>query len=178
MIKRILSSASLALAVALAGMAPGPAHADRYKAGHRYTRVVVGPGHYWYRDGVYYRHHHGRYLYVPPPRGAVIAVVPAAAIHLRFGGAQYRYFGGVYYHHTPRGFVVVERPATVYLDRVPDAPDTVFVEPTTRLVNVRNTNGSETPVRLEQVGEKWQGPKGEYYDAFPTDDQLRSAYGF
>jgi hypothetical protein len=174
----ILSSASLALAALLACLPASPAHADRHHVGHRYTKVVVGPGHYWYRNGVYYKRHHGRYLYVAPPRGALIATVPSAAVRLRFGGTRYRYFGGAYYHHTPRGFVVVERPATVYLDRVATAPDTVFVEPVYRLVNVRNTNGSTTPVRLEQAGEKWQGPKGEFYDAFPTDDQLRSAYGF
>lgn len=178
MLKAILSSPSLALVALLAVLTAGPTHADRHGGGHRYTKVVVGHGHYWYRDGVYYRHHHGRYLYVAPPRGALITVVPASAVRLRFGTVRYRYFGGAYYRHTPRGYVLVERPATVYLDRVPDAPDTVFVEPVYRQVNVRNTNGSETPVRLEQAGEKWLGPKGEFYDAFPTDDQLRAAYGF
>jgi len=178
MSKPILSCASLALAALLALIPARPAHADRHHVGHRYAKVVVGPGHYWVRDGVYYRRHHGHYLYVAPPRGAAITVVPAGAMRLRFGTARYRYYGGTYYRHTPAGFIVVERPATVYLDRVPDAPDTVFVEPAGRQVDVRNTNGSVTPVRLEQVGEKWQGPKGEYYDAFPTEDQLRSAYGF
>ncbi len=169
------------LIAALLGCAPAShAHPRRVVVVRPYTHVVVNRGHYWYHDGYYYRRHGSRYLLTAAPRGAVVTVVPAGAIRLRFGAVHYRYFGGVYYQSTPRGYVVVERPATIYLEREVEttAPDTVFVEPTYRIVNVRNTNGSEIPVRLEQEGAKWKGPKGELYDDFPSDDQLRQAYGF
>jgi hypothetical protein len=52
------------------------------------------------------------------------------------------------------------------------------VEPNTKTVMVLNSNGSKTPVQLEEIDGKWKGPKGEYYDEFPTDEQLRMAYGF
>ena len=46
------------------------------------------------------------------------------------------------------------------------------------VVNVRNSNGSTTPVVLHNAGGRWQGPRGEYYDNLPSEEQLRRAYGF
>ncbi|MEM8954648.1 MAG: hypothetical protein AAGD22_10895 [Verrucomicrobiota bacterium] len=48
----------------------------------------------------------------------------------------------------------------------------------TYVVNVRNRNGSVTPVTLNRVANGWQGPRGEIYSGMPTEDQLRGAYGF
>ena len=43
---------------------------------------------------------------------------------------------------------------------------------------VTNSNGSKTPVNLTRSGTGWTGPKGEYYDTLPTQQQLAQAYGF
>jgi hypothetical protein len=48
----------------------------------------------------------------------------------------------------------------------------------TTIVNVKNSNGSYTPVTLRRVGNQYAGPRGEYYPAMPTEDQLKIAYGF
>lgn len=45
-------------------------------------------------------------------------------------------------------------------------------------VNVTNSNGSITPVKLEKQGVGYVGPRGEYYDTLPTSEQLRPVYGF
>ncbi len=45
-------------------------------------------------------------------------------------------------------------------------------------VNVTNSNGSVTPVKLKKQGVGYVGPKGEYYDKLPTEEQLRPVYGF
>jgi len=45
-------------------------------------------------------------------------------------------------------------------------------------VNITNSNGSITPVRLRKQGVGYVGPRGEYYDKLPTEDQLRPIYGF
>ncbi len=45
-------------------------------------------------------------------------------------------------------------------------------------VKVTNSNGSFILVPLRQEGPSWVGPKGEYYDKLPTDEQLRPLYGF
>ena len=46
------------------------------------------------------------------------------------------------------------------------------------VVNVRNSNGSTTPVVLHRAGDRWQGPRGELYDNLPDEFQLRDVYGF
>ena len=43
-------------------------------------------------------------------------------------------------------------------------------------VNVTNSNGSITQVRLERQGVGYVGPKGEYYDHLPTLEELKPAY--
>lgn len=48
----------------------------------------------------------------------------------------------------------------------------------TVIVNVVNSNGSVTPVKLRRKGTGYVGPKGEYYETLPTSEQLKPAYGF
>jgi hypothetical protein len=45
------------------------------------------------------------------------------------------------------------------------------------IVNVPNSNGSFTPVKISRVGNVWVGPKGEVYNSYPTVEQLKSLYG-
>jgi uncharacterized protein YcfJ len=48
----------------------------------------------------------------------------------------------------------------------------------TRTVWIRNSNGSRTAVVLRKAGGgQWIGPKGEYYDHFPSEEELRPVYG-
>ena len=49
---------------------------------------------------------------------------------------------------------------------------------TETVINVPNSNGSVTPVRIIKTPVGWQGPRGEVYNAFPTETQLAQAYGF
>jgi len=48
----------------------------------------------------------------------------------------------------------------------------------TVVINVTNSNGSYTPVTLRRAGNQYVGPRGEYYSALPTEQQLKVAYGF
>jgi outer membrane lipoprotein SlyB len=45
-------------------------------------------------------------------------------------------------------------------------------------VNITNSNGSVSTVRLRKQGVGYVGPRGEYYNSLPTEDQLRPIYGF
>ena len=45
-------------------------------------------------------------------------------------------------------------------------------------VNITNSNGSINTVRLRKQGVGYVGPKGEYYNTMPTEDQLKPLYGF
>lgn len=54
----------------------------------------------------------------------------------------------------------------------------VSEQASTTVINVQNSNGSYTPVVLRKVGNQWMGPRGEYYTALPTEEQLKKPYGF
>ena len=45
-------------------------------------------------------------------------------------------------------------------------------------VNITNSNGSISQVRLRKHGVGYVGTRGEYYNRLPTEDQLRPIYGF
>jgi len=55
---------------------------------------------------------------------------------------------------------------------------TVVVEPSIITVWVRNSNGSQSPVKLTRSGPGYIGPRGEYYTDMPNNEQLRMVYGF
>ncbi|MEJ5260401.1 MAG: glycine zipper domain-containing protein [Anaerohalosphaeraceae bacterium] len=48
----------------------------------------------------------------------------------------------------------------------------------TETVWITNSNGSKTSVTLRREGGYWYGPRGERYDTKPTEEQLRTVYGF
>jgi hypothetical protein len=51
-------------------------------------------------------------------------------------------------------------------------------EMNTVAVNITNSNGSVSQVRLRRHGVGYLGTRGEYYHTLPTEDQLRPIYGF
>jgi hypothetical protein len=68
----------------------------------------------------------------------------------------------------------VPRPATARI--VVESPTVVEVSSIT--VWVTNSNGSRISVTLTRQGGYYIGPRGEYYDGLPTNEQLRIVYGF
>jgi hypothetical protein len=45
------------------------------------------------------------------------------------------------------------------------------------VIEIHNSNGSITPVKLKKDGTVYIGPKGERYDQLPTEEQLKPIYG-
>ena len=45
-------------------------------------------------------------------------------------------------------------------------------------VNITNSNGSISQIRLRKQGVGYVGPRGEYYDHLPTEEELKPIYGF
>ncbi len=56
--------------------------------------------------------------------------------------------------------------------------DKLREEMNTVMVKVTNSNGSIIQVPVKKQGVGYLGPRGEYYDKLPTEDQLRPVYGF
>ncbi len=65
------------------------------------------------------------------------------------------------------------------IDRVnKDAEDDDYGEEEEEVVfQIRNDNGSETPVVFKKKGSAYVGPEGEHYNRLPTEEQLRPIYG-
>ena len=51
-------------------------------------------------------------------------------------------------------------------------------EANTFYVNITNSNGSVTPVRIVKQGNFYVGPRGEQYSKLPTEEELKPLYGF
>jgi len=51
-------------------------------------------------------------------------------------------------------------------------------EMNTATVNITNSNGSISTVKLTKQGVGYVGPRGEYYDHLPTEGELKPIYGF
>jgi hypothetical protein len=56
--------------------------------------------------------------------------------------------------------------------------ESIRQEMNTIMVKVTNSNGSIIQVPIKRQGVGYVGPRGEYYNDLPTEDQLRPIYGF
>ena len=92
---------------------------------------------------------HRRFVHVRPPHHKTVVV-------------RYPVVRPVVVHPAPP--VVVHQPAPV--------TETVVT------IWITNSNGSRTSVRLTREGSWYVGPRGEYYNTLPTNEQLRVIYGF
>ncbi len=126
--------------------------------------------------------------------GASIATPDAGIGFWIGGGAPERhvyhrpiYRDHYYYGHPWRhGYVRVGPPVVVVRPPVvvPPAPPVVIeqappvIQNSTVTVWILNSNGSRTSVQLTRQGRGYLGPRGEYYDQMPTNEQLRVVYGF
>lgn len=78
-----------------------------------YVEVRVGQERYFSHRGVYYRPGPHGFVVCPPPRGAVLRVLPPHFTRVYVGDVLYYRYGGVYYRPAIGGYVVVEAPKVV-----------------------------------------------------------------
>ena len=83
-------------------------HVKTLPRGHR--AVKVGPRHYHFHKGVFYRPGPGGFVVVAAPVGARVHLLPAAAVMVTIGAIAYWTYAGVYYQKVPDGYMVVTRP--------------------------------------------------------------------
>lgn len=195
--------AAFVLCIAVAAPVSGASARER----HRGPREVVFVGHdrYHYHDGRFFRP--GWFGFEVAlnfsPQGAVVVALPAGYTTVVIGSETYYCYDRVYYRRHPSGYIVVPEPAmivpvavapTVAVPAVPAAVPAVVqpavpaqvpaVSETTQagnddvvVINVPNSNGSYTPVRLIKRYKGYEGPQGEFYPEHPTVEQLKVLYG-
>lgn len=143
----------------------------------RHSVVVLRGARYHYYHGRFYRPGPIGFFMVMPPIGAIVTELPIGYHTVLVAGISYYDYENVYYTDCPTGYVVVPAPAVVVAAPAP-AETTVSTPPGQSItVNVPNSNGSFTPVKLVKYQGGYIGPQGEYYPGNPTVDQLRVLYG-
>ena len=130
--------------------------------------VVVRGRRYDYDGDRFYRRGFFGFSVIVPPFGAVVRVLPSGYRAMIFGGNRYYYYNNAYYRDCPSGYIVVPGPFVSSQEII--SGDTVTI-------NIPNSNGSYTSVKLVKRGNGYVGPQGEYYPAHPTVEQLRALYG-
>lgn len=113
-------------------------------------------GRYFYRGGVWYRPHAGRYVVIYPPFGIVVPILPFYDSTMWVGGVPYYYANGVYYTAAPdrsAGYVVVAPPPGVELnDAVAAGPVGNPLQP---IVYPRQGQSSEQTIQDRQECNIW-----------------------
>ena len=159
-----------------------------YKVGHRAhtlpgaaVRLAIRGVAYHYSGGLFWVWRSGSYVAVAAPVGAIVPVLPSSCTTVLVSENTYYVFRGAYYRRGPGGYVVVAKPQPPADG--PPAPSLPTAEAPASTAQpwdvwISNPNGSRTKVVLTPAdGGQWIGPRGEYYDAFPTEEQLLPVYG-
>ena len=143
--------------------------------------IVLRGARYHYWGGRFYRPGPVGFFMVTPPIGVVVTVLPPVYRTVIIGGISYYYADDAYYTDTVGGYVVVPPPVqnAAVVTTAPAAPAAQSETPPGQsiTVNVPNSSGGFTPVKLVKYKDGYIGPQGEYYPGNPTVDQLRVLYG-
>lgn len=137
-----------------------------------YSRQENRGSRHYYRDGRWYRHGWfgfgvivsalaiGAYIDSLPPRHETVVIE----------GTPYYHDNTYYYQQVPRGGYVVVAPPVIVQQPQVQIPETTTI-------NIPNSRGGYTVVMLRRSGNGYIGPQGEYYQNYPSVEQLRAMYG-
>lgn len=196
-----IRSVQLVMLAVLAGVCAAPVSAQW---GRFHRRYGWGNDHYY---GWRFHGHWFWQALFAPPIGAYLADLPYGYTVVEVGGIPYYYYGNVYLRPYYNGYIVVDEPvataeaapavvqpstsdkpqsgASAQTPAKSDTsgkaaataakPESTDDEVTT--VNVPNSNGTFTAVKLTKHGKGYLGPQGEFYVGHPTVAQLKALYG-
>ena len=187
MSKKMLHT-GLVLVVAMALSINAFARDNDHDRGHNFGHDRdYGHDRYHYRGGHWY--HRGLFGWdfavAALTLGAIVDALPGGYTTVVVGGNPYYYYDRVYYRPCPQGYVVVQEPSSVVVVNEQAVAQPVVI-PTivpqagnnseVITINVPNSRGGYTSVKLIKHNDGYIGPQGEYYDN-PTVDQLKALYG-
>jgi hypothetical protein len=114
-----------------------------------YTTVYVDGTPYYYCDGSYFTPYSSGYMVVPTPAAAASQDQEAT----------------------------VQAPSSTETDKQPIAAQPESASHDTTTINIPNSKGGFTPVRLVKHKNGYIGPQGEFYTGHPTVAALKALYG-
>lgn len=150
---------------------------DQVKLPRTAVSLNFGGVSFYYNDGYYYRRHGHHYYHTVPPIGVSVYHLPNGCRSFYRNGTHYYTYNNIYYQQVGDLYRVVE----------PVALEPVILQPTTRYipaadqsifkVNIPSNKGGYVKVVLRKSSDGFLGPQGEFYDDFPSVEQLRLMYG-
>jgi hypothetical protein len=147
-------------------------HGYRGFGGYFYDRYVYPGCEFWPYGAVDFN-------VMDPPIGSIYSYIPNGANLIVVDGTGYYYLNGYYLRPCPAGYMVVT-PPEVAAPSVPDSKAASQPLPASdngAMVNIPNSKGGFTTVKLAKVKDGYTGPQGEFYAGHPTVDELRVLYG-
>ncbi len=156
---------------------PGRSHdRERVVLPPRHEIVRFGDSRYHYYRGRFYHDTFFGLVFVHPPVGVIIDLIPAESRVVTVGASTYYCYDNVYYEACSSGYIVVPAPSVNYASvfqpvTVPSGGGETIE------INVPNSNGSYTAVKVRKSNNGYIGPQGEFYPAHPTVEQLKVLYG-
>jgi hypothetical protein len=145
-----------------------------------YTTVIVGGNPYYYCGGYYFRPYSSGYVIVPAPAASNSAATTATSQAQGSGsGEQQQASSGTAAQVSPSSEANKEAKS---LNNAGEEPKTIAAQPKsaandTATINIPNSKGGFTAVRLVKHKDGYIGPQGEFYAGHPTVDQLKALYG-
>ena len=154
-----------------------------------------GNGNYYHSGNShrYYRGNYGRRSYWPYRSiGTYFTYLPDYYTTVYVDGSPYYYCDGYYFSpYSNGGYVIVPEPVSTVASQEPEAivqssPSETDEQPIapqskashdTVTINVPNSKGGFTPVRLVKNKNGYIGPQGEFYAKHPTVTALKALYG-
>ncbi len=142
-----------------------------------YVSLIFGGSRYYYYDGIFYRKHLDGFEVVTPPVGVILRLPPPECSPVIIDGTTYYVGNGIYYLNTPQGYEVVTPPAATVIKTAQSLP-TQSIPATNEAftLNIPNNRGGYTAVILQRSGTGFVGPQGEFYQDFPSVEQLKVMY--
>lgn len=158
------------------------------RAGFRGGHDGFYHGYGYFGAGPYWPYWYG----FTPCVGTFVGYLPYGCTAVVVDGTTYYYYGGYFFSPYSNGYVIVPEPvasttsqtqeplAAVQSSASSNQTIAANAEPTssdTTTINVPNSKGGFTPVRLVRHKNGYVGPQGEFYTGHPTVDALKALYG-
>ncbi|OGS45836.1 MAG: hypothetical protein A2539_05555 [Elusimicrobia bacterium RIFOXYD2_FULL_34_15] len=160
----------------------GAVHEKNWPYAGRYFNINHRGKRFFFHNGLFFRRSGVDFIITAPPIGAIVPVLPFGYVTYRFGPRIiYYYMDGVYYKSVPNGYIIV--PEGEFETYEYQKKDIKIEEPDKNLsgddymVNVPNSDGSFTAVKLKKNKDGFVGPQGEFYHKHPSIEQLKVLYG-
>ena len=144
-----------------------------------YTTVIIGGTPYYFCGGYYFRPYSSGYVIVPAPVASTTAApAPAAAATSQAQGSGQQTSSQA----TAQAFSSEQPNSLNSALEEPKTASGVAAQPKSALkdtatINIPNSKGGFTPVRLVKHNNGYIGPQGEFYAGHPTVEQLKALYG-